>query len=178
VPAANLAAEIAALPESCALSRSGDLTVYLVQASDAPSVLRELGRLREITFRAAGEGTGKPRDLDEFDQHYLHLFVWNARKQELVGAYRLARTDVVRKQFGVSGLYTATLFRYSDPFLDRMGPAIELGRSFVRQEYQKGSRRCCCCGKESARSSTGIRNTRFCSVRSASATSTRQSRAS
>src|SRR5204862_7069451 len=59
-------------------------------------------------------------------------------KQELVGAYRLARTDLVRRQFGVRGLYTATLFRYSDPFLDRIGPALELGRSFVRQEYQRG----------------------------------------
>jgi putative hemolysin len=77
-------------------------------------------------------------DLDEYDAHYLHLFVWNARKQELVGAYRLAGTDTVRKRFGVRGLYTASLFHYGDPFLDRLGPALELGRSFVRHEYQKG----------------------------------------
>jgi len=101
-------------------------------------VLREVGRLREITFRAAGEGTGKPLDLDEFDNYYLHLFVWHTRKQELVGAYRLARTDAVRRQHGAGGLYTATLFRFGDPFLERLGPALELGRSFIRQEYQKG----------------------------------------
>jgi len=136
--AAEVAAEIAALPDNCLLSRSGDLEVYVAEASDLPKVLRELGRLREITFRAAGEGTGKPLDLDEFDPHYLHLFVWNARTQELVGAYRLARADAVRKRFGARGLYTATLFRYGDPFLDRLGPALELGRSFVRQEYQRG----------------------------------------
>ena len=138
LPAAQVAAEIAALPGTCLLSRSGDLETYLAQAIHIPSVLGELGRLREMTFRAAGEGTGKALDLDEFDPHYLHLFVWNSSKQELVGAYRLARTDIVRSQFGVRGLYTATLFRYGDPFLDRLGPALELGRSFVRQEYQRG----------------------------------------
>jgi putative hemolysin len=138
LPAAEVAAEIAALPSDCLLSRSGDLEAYLAQAIHIPTVLGELGRLREITFRAAGEGTGKRLDLDEFDSHYLHLFVWNTRKQELVGAYRLARTDIVRSQFGVRGLYTASLFRYGDPFLDRLGPALELGRSFVRQEYQRG----------------------------------------
>jgi putative hemolysin len=136
--AARVAAEIAALPGNSLLSRAGDLDAYMAQAIHIPNVLGELGRLREITFRAAGEGTGKPLDLDEFDPHYLHLFVWNSRKQELVGAYRLARTDVVRSQFGIRGLYTATLFRYGDPFLDRLGPALELGRSFVRQEYQRG----------------------------------------
>ena len=138
LPGADVAAEIAGLPASCLLNRSGDLEVYLARAIHIPSVLHELGRLREITFRAAGEGTGKPLDIDEFDPHYLHLFVWNARRQELVGAYRLAPTDTVRKRHGIRGLYTATLFRYGDPFLDRLGPAVELGRSFVRQEYQKG----------------------------------------
>jgi putative hemolysin len=137
-PAADVAAEIAGLPANSLLSRSGDLEVYLARPIHIPNVLHELGRLREITFRAAGEGTGKALDVDEFDAHYLHLFVWNARKRELVGAYRLAATDVVRKRYGIPGLYTATLFRYGDPFLDRLGPALELGRSFVRREYQKG----------------------------------------
>ena len=138
LPAADVAAEIAGLPAGSLLSRSGPLEVYLARAIHIPNVLHELGRLREITFRAACEGTGKPLDIDEFDSHYLHLFVWNARTQELVGAYRLAPTDKVRTRYGVQGLYTATLFRYGDPFLDRLGPALELGRSFVRQEYQKG----------------------------------------
>jgi putative hemolysin len=94
--------------------------------------LREIGRLRELTFRAVGEGTGKSLDLDRFDGEYLHLFVWNASRNEVVGAYRLAGTDVVRN------LYTATLFKYDQRFLDETGPALELGRSFVRGEYQKG----------------------------------------
>ena len=95
-------------------------------------MLREIGRLRELTFRAVGEGTGNALDLDRFDWYYLHLFVWNARKQEIVGAYRLKGSDVS------ADLYTRTLFRYSDRFLETMGPALELGRSFVRAEYQKG----------------------------------------
>jgi putative hemolysin len=138
LPAANVAAEIAALPAGCLLGRSSDLQVYLSRAIHIPNVLHELGRLREITFRGAGEGTGKRLDIDEFDPHYLHLFLWNARSKELVGAYRLAATDVVRKRYGIRGLYTATLFRFGDPFLDRLGPAIELGRSFIREEYQRG----------------------------------------
>ena len=104
----------------------------LAEAGEIPSTLREIGRLREITFRAAGEGTRRALDLDEFDAHYLHLFVWSEKKQEVVGAYRLAATDQVRR------LYTASLFQYGPEFLERMGPAIELGRSFVRAEYQRG----------------------------------------
>ena len=138
LPPIIVAHEVAELKGERMLSRSGDLEAYLAPAIEIPQVLHELGRLRELTFRAAGEGTGKALDLDEFDRHYLHLFVWNARKQEVVAAYRLARTDLVRRNLGVRGLYTATLFRYGDPFLDRMGPALELGRSFVRQEYQRG----------------------------------------
>jgi len=138
VPIADVAAEIAGLPPQSVLGRSGDLQVYVSEASDIPNVLHEIGRLREITFRLAGEGTGKALDIDEFDSHYLHLFVWNTRSSEIVGAYRLAPTDVAHRQRGIGGLYTATLFRFGASFLDRLGPALELGRSFVRQEYQKG----------------------------------------
>lgn len=125
------------VPEIGALSpldRSGDLEVYLATASDIPNTLVEIARLRELTFRAAGEGTGKPLDLDRFDRHYLHLFVWHPRRREIVGAYRLAPADTARRH----GLYTETLFHYRADFLDRIGHAVELGRSFVRPEYQKG----------------------------------------
>jgi putative hemolysin len=127
-----LSSEVAVLPEDCRLFRSGDLEVYAAQASAIPTLLLEIGRLRELTFRAVGEGTGKATDLDQFDSTYLHLFVWNSAKREIVGAYRLAGTDVT------SDLYTATLFKYNAGFLRRLGPALELGRSFVRTEYQKG----------------------------------------
>ena len=127
-----LSSEVASLPRECRLFQSGDLEVYAAQASAIPGILEEIGRLREVTFRAVGEGTGKATDLDRFDSSYLHLFVWNAAKQEIVGAYRLAGTDVT------SDLYTATLFKYNGDFLRKLGPALELGRSFVRAEYQRG----------------------------------------
>jgi putative hemolysin len=127
-----LSSEVAALPREQLLFQSGDLEVYVAQAPKIPAILGEICRLREVTFRAAGEGTGRATDLDRFDSSYLHLFVWNASKRELVGAYRLAGTDVT------SGLYTATLFKYNGEFLDTLGPALELGRSFVRAEYQRG----------------------------------------
>jgi putative hemolysin len=130
--------EVAGLPACGRLATSGELSAYLARAEEIPAVLREIGRLRELTFRAAGEGTGKSIDLDTFDSHYLHLFIWNESKREIVGAYRLAGTDAVRGKFGIRGLYTGTLFKYGDEFLDLMGPALELGRSFVRIEYQRG----------------------------------------
>jgi putative hemolysin len=132
-PAHLVSADISALPPKRVLGRSGDLVVYLAAAHEIPNALREIGRLREITFRAAGEGTGSSLDVDEFDTHYLHLFVWNARREEIAGAYRMAGTDRV-----AGHLYTRTLFRYDARFLERLGPALELGRSFVRKEYQKG----------------------------------------
>jgi putative hemolysin len=127
-----LASEVAALTREQLLFQAGDLEVYVTLAHSIPAVLEEIGRLRELTFRAVGEGTGKSTDVDGFDARYLHLFVWNAAKQELVGAYRLAGTDVT------DALYTATLFKYTSDFLDKLGPALELGRSFVRPEYQRG----------------------------------------
>ena len=132
-PAALLSEEVSALAPARMLVKSGDLAVYATPAAEIPRLLREIGRLRELTFRAAGEGTGKSCDLDGFDPHYLHLFVWSEKKREVVGAYRLAPTDSALPD----GLYTATLFRYDRTFLNRVGPALELGRSFVRAEYQK-----------------------------------------
>jgi putative hemolysin len=111
--------------------------VYCAAAPEIPHVLDEIGRLRELTFRAAGEGTGMASDLDRFDRHYLHLFVWHRESREIVGAYRIARADLVVAQHGVDGLYTRTLFRYEAALLNRLAPALELGRSFVRPEYQR-----------------------------------------
>ena len=132
VPPSILASEVEQLPSACLLDRSGELCVYLAKAKQIPQLLRETGRLREITFRQAGEGTGRSLDLDQFDEDYLHLFLWQAAKHELVGAYRLQTTE------NTSALYTRTLFQFDERFLNAMGPAVELGRSFIRAEYQKG----------------------------------------
>jgi len=101
-----------------------------------PNTLREIGRLREITPRH-GEGTGKAIDLDEFDSDYLHLFIWEKDKHEVVGAYRLGQTDVLMKKFGPAGFYTRTLFNFDARLLQRIGTGLEMGRSFVRIEYQR-----------------------------------------
>ena len=99
--------------------------------------MREIGRLRELTFRTVGEGTGKARDLDRFDDSYLHLFVWDDSSRRVIGAYRLGLTDRILESTDKDGLYTHTLFNYRDELLEQIGPAIELGRSFVRREHQK-----------------------------------------
>ncbi len=131
------AREIAALPKAQHLLDSGDCGVHYARAEQIPQVLREIGRLREIAFRAVGEGTGLACDLDGFDSYYLHLFIWNRATSELVGAYRLGLADEIYAARGLKGLYTYTLFRFDSRLLTRLLPAIELGRSFVRLEYQK-----------------------------------------
>lgn len=102
-----------------------------------PAVLREIGRLRETTFRQAGEGSGKALDLDPFDKHYSHLILWHKERQCIAGGYRLAWTENVLPERGAAGLYTSTLFRFHPAFFRHLGPAVELGRSFVRPEFQK-----------------------------------------
>jgi len=129
--------EIDALPREQAMAATGELAVMLVHAEQCPHLMQEIGRLREITFREVGEGTGKSLDLDRFDEYYKHLAVWNAEKGELVGAYRLGLTDEILTRFGKGGLYTSTLFRFESEMLRKINPAIELGRSFVRAEYQR-----------------------------------------
>jgi putative hemolysin len=129
--------EIEALGPGALLDTQGDNQVYLAEANRVPNVVREIGRLREVTFRQTGEGTGKSIDLDEFDTFYQHLFIWNTSAREIVGAYRLGQTDRILSSFGIKGFYTATLFSYQRNFLERLNPALEMGRSFVRLEYQR-----------------------------------------
>ena len=128
--------EVSALPPSQTLLENGNDCVYLAEAHQIPLVLREIGRLREITFRSVGEGTGRAIDLDRFDSYYLHLFAWKKSERQIVGAYRLGQTDEILAKYGKKGLYTSTLFRLQDAFFRRIGPALELGRSFVRLECQ------------------------------------------
>ena len=136
-PVDMLGQELDSLPADRCLAEAGDLAVYLAKANEAPRMLRELGRLREVTFRRVGEGTGKSRDLDRFDRYYWHVLLWNGNKRELVGAYRAGNTAEIVLERGVDGLYTSTLFRYDARIFERLGPALELGRSFVRPEYQR-----------------------------------------
>lgn len=134
---AVLAAEFAALPSRQLLAAQGHLQVWLAAAHEIPVGLLELGRLREETFRAAGEGTGQARDIDRHDSDYLHLILWDAAAKRIAGAYRMGGTDRLLRNGGLEGLYTASLFRYDRRVLSSLSPALELGRSFVALDYQK-----------------------------------------
>ena len=133
----SIPTEVAHLPTESLLVESGTFQVFLAEASQVPATLQEIGRLRAVTYRAIGEGTGRQLDLDVFDDQYLHLFSWERERQQIVGAYRIGRTDRIMATDGVAGLYTRTLFRYDERLIARLSPALELGRSFVRAEYQK-----------------------------------------
>src|SRR5579859_4067609 len=132
-----LKAEVESLPAAQHLVTSGRLSVHYARAEQFPWCLEEIGRLRELTFRAVGEGTGMVSDVDLFDAYYLHLFVWDTRAGAIVGAYRMGLADDIVARYGKAGLYTQSLFRYGDRVLQAINPAIELGRSFVRTEYQR-----------------------------------------
>ena len=129
--------ELQSLPAGALLESAGKMRVYALTSRQAPRIVREIGRLREITFRATGEGTGKPRDLDRFDAYYTHLVLWNEERQEIAGAYRICNVQSVLHRYGMRGLYTASLFRFQPKFFAKVGPAMELGRSFIHLDYQR-----------------------------------------
>lgn len=137
VPARFVIADIAALPPDRMLTENSEFSVYAARGAELPNLLDEIGRLREITFRAAGEGTGRSADIDQFDSYYWHLLLWNKENQELAGAYRAGNTDEIIRAHGIKGLYTHTVFRYDERLFLKIGSALELGRSFVRPEYQR-----------------------------------------
>ena len=111
--------------------------VYLAGASSIPNILNEIGRLREITFREIGEGTNKKIDLDEYDVYYSHLFIWDREAKQIVGAYRVGKGDEIFFRYGAKGFYITNLFKIKKGFHPIMKSGLELGRSFVRKEYQQ-----------------------------------------
>jgi putative hemolysin len=129
--------EIDGLGDDQTLVTDADRVVCWARADQIPECLREIGRVRELTFRLVHEGTLKEIDLDDYDRHYIHLFAYDRREQVLVGAYRFGATDEIIPQFGVRGLYASTLFEIQPALFDRTGPALEMGRSFVAPRFQK-----------------------------------------
>lgn len=128
---------VQSLPQDKILVKSGRFTVFEAGAGDVPGLLYELGRIREITFRQVGEGTGKSLDTDAFDEYYRHLVLWDGEAGRIAGSYRLGRTDEIIEKKGIKGLYSSTLFNFHPEFFKQVKPALELGRSFVRSEYQR-----------------------------------------
>lgn len=137
VATALIQAEVAQLPPENVLVTSRDTQVVFARAEQIPWTLREIGRLREIAFRAVGEGTGNSRDLDRYDNHYVHMFAWDSARGTIIGAYRLGHVDEILRKHGRSGLYTHSLFSYGAPLLRALGSALELGRSFIVPEHQR-----------------------------------------
>ncbi|MFA0053727.1 lysophospholipid acyltransferase family protein [Vibrio echinoideorum] len=132
-----LSIEINSLPEEMKLLEQGDFEVYCTPSQSIPNLMREIGRVREESFREVGEGSGLACDLDEYDLYYHQLFVWNKTKAELVGAYRLGMVDKLIAEHGLDKLYSRSLFNYNQEFIDTLDNSIELGRSVVSKPYQK-----------------------------------------
>ena len=133
----ELQEELDALGSDARLIAQSDLEVWCARAGDIPRMMLEVGRLRETAFRNVGEGSGRALDIDRYDGWYWQLLLWNRKKKELAGGYRLGLTDEILPGHGVEGLYTHTLFEYGPELIDAISPAIELGRSYVREEYQR-----------------------------------------
>ena len=129
--------ELEAIRDKGLLFSASTYECYLANYDEIPNLMHELGRLREEAFRFIGEGTGKSLDTDEFDPHYKHLILWDNKKQQVVGAYRLGFGNEIMKTKGIKGFYVSTLFGFEDRFGETLTKTIELGRSFVTVEYQR-----------------------------------------
>ncbi len=123
------------------VTRKGDNEIYIVNQQNAPNVLQEIGRLREVTFRASGGGTGLPVDLDEYDTNdicYQQLIVWSPEDEEIIGGYRFIKcADAIDPETGEIHLSTTHYFDFSKKFIEDYLPfTIELGRSWVQPNFQ------------------------------------------
>lgn len=124
------------LPPSSLLLEKADLKAYLLYPGSAPRILQEIGRLREITFRAVGEGTGYSTDTDEFDDYFHQLVIWDKKNELIVGAYRIGFGPQIYKERGIKGFYVRSLFKIHRKGHYLLKDGLELGRSFIREEYQ------------------------------------------
>ncbi|MCS7188725.1 MAG: GNAT family N-acyltransferase [Bacteroidia bacterium] len=125
------------LPLSQHLLKQGEWEVYVFRGSQQPFLLQEIGRLRETIFRTVGEGTGKAQDIDIYDQWYDHLVLYNTADQSIGGAYRIGRCDEIINTRGLRGLYTYSLFHMKRSLFRELHPALELGRAFIVEKYQR-----------------------------------------
>ena len=119
------------------LLQSKNYEVYLIRAQKIPNILNEIGRLREITFREIGEGTNKSIDLDQYDQYYHHMFLWDNDAKRIAGAYRMGLGSEIFPKYGIEGFYLHDLFRFEPELNDMMSKSIEMGRAFIIKEYQQ-----------------------------------------
>lgn len=137
VAAEKIAEEIQQLKFDNLIATQGDYDILVAKASEIPFGLKEIGRLRELTFRSAGEGTGKARDLDEFDLYYRQLILWNRNEQRIAGGYRMGLGNEIFEHYGPDGFYISSLFKIKPCFYPVFPQAVELGRSYVVPDFQK-----------------------------------------
>ncbi len=119
------------------MMESKNYEVFFASADKIPNLLQEIGRLREITFRDVGEGTNNEIDLDDFDQEYHHLFLWDNKENVLVGAYRMGLGIDIYEKYGIEGFYVQTLFKFDEELHKMMSQTIDIGRAFIVKEYQQ-----------------------------------------
>ncbi|MBN1970846.1 MAG: lysophospholipid acyltransferase family protein [Candidatus Delongbacteria bacterium] len=113
----------------------GKMKLFLVDYENSREIMREIARLRELTFRLVGEGTGKKKDSDDYDRYYKHIVLWDEENLEIAGSYRFAESGKIYDHCGSIGLYTSNLFNFGNQFLNKLPDSIELGRSFVQKQY-------------------------------------------
>ncbi|ADV49187.1 phospholipid/glycerol acyltransferase [Cellulophaga algicola DSM 14237] len=123
--------------KGCRLLQSKNYEVFLAVENDMPNILQEIGRQREVTFRAIGEGTNNSIDLDQFDAYYHHLFLWDEQEKAIVGAYRMGLGSEIFKAYGIDGFYLQDLFRVEPELYPMMSESIEMGRAYIVKEYQQ-----------------------------------------
>ncbi|KAF2334777.1 GNAT family N-acyltransferase [Flavobacterium ginsenosidimutans] len=117
--------------------QSKNYEVFFASAKEIPNILHEIGRLREITFREVGEGTNESIDLDEYDQYYHHMFLWDDETKKIAGAYRMGLGSEIYPKYGIEGFYLTDLFRFEPELHDMMHKSIEMGRAFIVKDYQQ-----------------------------------------
>ncbi|MDP2088501.1 MAG: lysophospholipid acyltransferase family protein [Flavobacteriaceae bacterium] len=119
------------------LLESNNYEVYFAKSDQIPSIMYEIGRLREITFREVGEGTNESIDIDQYDTFYHHLILWDREAHKIAGAYRMGLGEEIYKKFGIEGFYVHSLFRLDPELYEMMSHTIEMGRAFIIKEYQQ-----------------------------------------
>ncbi len=133
----KLKSEIESIRKSSKLFQVNNIEAFISSFEDIPHIIKEIGRLREETYRNVGEGSNKSIDLDQYDIYYKHIFLWDNKAMKIIGSYRIGLGKDILNQLGKKGFYLNSLFKIKKSFTPILTESIELGRSFIRKEYQK-----------------------------------------
>ena len=137
VPSYMLEKEFNNIKPEFELFSTKNYSVFCAPVPEIPLIFSEIGRLRELTFRGVGEGTNKSTDIDEYDFYFNHLIIWDTEEKKIVGAYRIGKGKDIVSSYGIKGFYINSLFKIKKSFLPILSQSLELGRSFITEEYQK-----------------------------------------